>query len=131
MCHRQTMATVAFIVKVLIGVLARGETMTDPKFRSYFWCYVCDYDWAEDLASVRDAECPTCGRHCAPMYSDDLSLGPPTASTEAWFMNYYRCYQCKHEWTDEWSATCDDECPKCGARDCSPYHSDDLAVGFI
>ena len=34
----------------------------------------------------------------------------------AWFRNYYRCERCGHEWTDEWSATCDDDCPECGAR---------------
>jgi predicted nucleic acid-binding Zn-ribbon protein len=41
------------------------------------------------------------------------------------FRNYYRCERCGHEWTDEWSAQCDD-CPKCGARHMSPYKSDDV-----
>jgi DNA-directed RNA polymerase subunit RPC12/RpoP len=45
-----------------------------------------------------------------------------------WFRNYYRCARCKHEWTDEWSATCDDDCPKCGARHMSPHKSDDLTI---
>jgi predicted nucleic acid-binding Zn-ribbon protein len=45
-----------------------------------------------------------------------------------WFRNYYRCERCGHEWTDEWSATCDDDCPKCGARHMSPLDSDDLSV---
>ena len=39
----------------------------------------------------------------------------------AWFLNFYRCARCKRRWTDEWSCTCDDECPHCGARDMSPY----------
>jgi DNA-directed RNA polymerase subunit RPC12/RpoP len=45
-----------------------------------------------------------------------------------WFRNYYRCDRCVHEWADEWSATCDDDCPRCGARHWSPYKSDDLTL---
>lgn len=45
-----------------------------------------------------------------------------------WFRNHYRCSDCRHEWTDEWSATCDDDCPKCGARHMSPHRSDDLTI---
>jgi hypothetical protein len=41
------------------------------------------------------------------------------------FRNFYKCYRCDHEWDDFWSATCDDECPQCGARDCTPYLSED------
>ena len=44
----------------------------------------------------------------------------------AWFCNYYRCARCNREWTDEWSATCDDDCPHCGARHMSPYRSEDI-----
>jgi predicted nucleic acid-binding Zn-ribbon protein len=44
----------------------------------------------------------------------------------AWFRNHYECADCGHEWTDEWSCTCDDDCPDCGARHMSPYDSDDL-----
>jgi len=42
------------------------------------------------------------------------------------FLNYYRCGRCGHEWTDEWSCQCDDDCPACGARHMTPYKSDDL-----
>ena len=42
------------------------------------------------------------------------------------FLNYYRCARCSKEWTDVWSATCDDDCPHCGARHMSPYKSDDF-----
>ena len=104
--------------------------MTEPKFRNYFWCYPCDHDWEIESSAVSDAECPKCGRHCHPMYSDDLNEGPGTSGSKSLFLNYYRCFRCEHEWTDEWSATCDDECPKCGTRDCSPYRSEDLNVGF-
>jgi predicted nucleic acid-binding Zn-ribbon protein len=44
----------------------------------------------------------------------------------AWFRNYYRCASCGHEWTDQWSAMCDGDCPNCGARHMSPYKSDDI-----
>jgi predicted nucleic acid-binding Zn-ribbon protein len=44
----------------------------------------------------------------------------------AWFRNFYRCARCGHEWTDEWSAMCEDDCPRCEARHMSPYKSEDL-----
>jgi len=43
----------------------------------------------------------------------------------SWFRNFYRCARCSRTWTDEWSATCDDDCPHCGARHMSPYKSED------
>jgi DNA-directed RNA polymerase subunit RPC12/RpoP len=42
------------------------------------------------------------------------------------FRNFYRCARCDHTWTDVWSATCDDDCPRCGARHMSPYKSEDV-----
>ena len=48
---------------------------------------------------------------------------------EAQFLNYYHCNECGHEWTDEWSCMCDDDCPACGAQHWSPYKSDDLSGG--
>jgi DNA-directed RNA polymerase subunit RPC12/RpoP len=44
----------------------------------------------------------------------------------AWFRNLYLCSECGGSWQDDWSATCDDDCPHCGARHMSPYDSDDL-----
>ena len=41
------------------------------------------------------------------------------------FLNYYRC-NCSHEWTDAWSATCEDDCPACGSRHYTPYKSEEL-----
>ena len=46
-----------------------------------------------------------------------------------WFRNYYRCAECGCEWTDVWSAQCDDDCPWCGARHMSPYKSEDIEEG--
>ncbi len=42
------------------------------------------------------------------------------------FLNFYRCDRCSGEWVDVWSATCDDDCPQCGARHMSPYKSEDV-----
>ena len=44
------------------------------------------------------------------------------------FQNRYRCSECGREWTDIWSAQCDDDCPHCGARHMSPYESEDVGV---
>jgi Zn-finger nucleic acid-binding protein len=44
----------------------------------------------------------------------------------AWFLNFYRCARCKRIWTDQWSCTCDDDCPHCGARHMSPFDSENL-----
>lgn len=46
----------------------------------------------------------------------------------AWYCNYYRCARCGYEWPDEWSCTCEDDCPSCGARHMTPYESDDLTT---
>ncbi len=44
-----------------------------------------------------------------------------------WFCNFYKCADCGNKWADVWSATCDDDCPHCGARHMSPYKSTDAA----
>jgi hypothetical protein len=44
----------------------------------------------------------------------------------AWFLNLYRCVPCGIDWADEWSAMCDDDCPRCGG-DMSPHRSEDLS----
>lgn len=44
----------------------------------------------------------------------------------AWFLNFYDCDRCQGEWTDEWSCTCEDDCPHCGARHMCPTKSEDL-----
>jgi rubrerythrin len=53
-------------------------------------------------------------------------MASPDGEDERRFLNYYRCEECSHEWTDEWSCQCDDTCPECGARDMSPYKSEDI-----
>lgn len=49
----------------------------------------------------------------------------------AWFLNKYRCGACGRAWADEWSCTCDDDCPHCGDRSWSPYDSDDLSTVVV
>lgn len=46
----------------------------------------------------------------------------------AWYRNHYRCALCDYDWSDEWSCTCEDDCPSCGARHMTPYDSDDLTT---
>lgn len=46
----------------------------------------------------------------------------------AWFRNHYRCARCNRTWTDEWSCTCDDDCPHCGARHMTPFESGELTI---
>lgn len=58
----------------------------------------------------------------------------PDDAVKRWFCNFYRCGDCGHEWEDEWSATCDDDCPECGARHMTPYKSEDIdppRLGFV
>ncbi len=43
------------------------------------------------------------------------------------FLNLYKCDNCGHEWEDEWSCTCEDDCLACGARHMTPYRSEDAA----
>lgn len=40
------------------------------------------------------------------------------------FRNHYVCYQCANRWTNEWPASCDDDCPECGARHITPHLSE-------
>ena len=49
----------------------------------------------------------------------------------AWFLNFYRCDRCERVWTDEWSCTCDDECPRCGRRDLTPFDSENLTEFIV
>lgn len=43
-----------------------------------------------------------------------------------WFRNFYECPDCEYRWTDEWTATCDDDCPACGSRHITPFVSEDI-----
>ena len=49
----------------------------------------------------------------------------------ACFRNFYRCAECNRTWTDEWSATCEDDCPYCGAQHMSPYKSEDVEATMV
>jgi hypothetical protein len=48
----------------------------------------------------------------------------------ALFRNFYVCPRCDATWDDVWDAQCDDECPRCSARDISPDHSEDAGYGY-
>lgn len=46
------------------------------------------------------------------------------------FRNFYRHEECGTQWDNYWTATCDDECPSCGAA-ISPYKSADAETGEV
>lgn len=48
-----------------------------------------------------------------------------------WFCNHYQCPSCSTEWNDEWSATCDDDCPACHTRHIAPTDCDDLTIIIV
>ncbi len=48
------------------------------------------------------------------------------AEEERTFINHYVCPRCGYEWTDSWTAMCDDDCPACGLRHISPHESGDV-----
>jgi hypothetical protein len=51
---------------------------------------------------------------------------PEPEEGETMWLNRYTCPECRHEWTDEWPAQCDDDCPKCGCRHISPTESEEV-----
>ncbi|MBB4315431.1 hypothetical protein [Roseospira marina] len=44
-----------------------------------------------------------------------------------WYVNYYRCPACGHEWDSEWGTMCDEECPECDERAISPCDSEEIS----
>ncbi len=58
--------------------------------------------------------CPECGHQ--------RTETMPTAACQF----FYECAGCGAVWADAWSATCDDECPRCG-HGTSPSHSEEVA----
>ena len=54
-----------------------------------------------------------------------VELDPIEPDEPIKYINYYRCPDCNEEWQDEWSCTCDDECPTCGIP-YTPYKSEDI-----
>jgi DNA-directed RNA polymerase subunit RPC12/RpoP len=42
------------------------------------------------------------------------------------YRNHYRCVTCGGNWSDEWYAMCDDDCPYCGTRHLTPLWSETL-----
>ena len=44
---------------------------------------------------------------------------------EQWWTNHYTCARCGYSWIDEWTATCDDRCPKCH-QSTSPHTSEEI-----
>lgn len=96
-----------------------------------------DYDFVVEL--MRD--CEGCGAGFIPVSDEPLCRdcahelfesrpdeGTSNTGKKTEFINFYRHDDCPVrpgvEWTDKWTATCDDECPTC-SRDISPCRSED------
>ena len=54
------------------------------------------------------------------VFPTSLDLTIELKEEKQMFMNYYRCPICKHEWEDQWDATCNDKCPNCN-KEIEPY----------
>ena len=57
-----------------------------------------------------------------------IELAVEALGLEQWFRNYYECSNpnCEADWSDDWTAMCDDDCPKCGQRAITPYYSEEI-----
>lgn len=66
--------------------------------------------------------CDTCG---AALESGQIGDCDECQEEPQEFINHYKCPECQHEWRDQWTAQCDDDCPECGARHISPFKSED------
>jgi len=49
-----------------------------------------------------------------------------SAGAPCFYVNCYRCVRCEHRWQDQWSGTCDDDCPACGHGAHEPFKSIEL-----
>lgn len=81
------------------GALFRGELLTD-----------CDEDEARNMArqiADRFAELDA---------EDDEAFAAEQLEEERVLDIEYRCPQCGHDWTEQWSCACDSECPSCGLK---------------
>jgi hypothetical protein len=57
--------------------------------------------------------------NCVPGGGDRLDgrlAGSKRGCADVWFRNHYKCEECGHEWTAEWSSWVDGECPTCGDK---------------
>ena len=52
---------------------------------------------------------------------------PRLQAAEKQYLNKYSCYQCGHEWEETYSCGCDSQCGYCGAKNCSPSSSEEIA----
>jgi hypothetical protein len=59
--------------------------------------------------------------------SEDRWNGPVDSDgAPCFYTNFYRCERCGHQWQDQWSGTCDDDCPACGGGAHEPFKSIEL-----
>jgi len=82
-------------------------------------------NWENELADPRIVLIERVGEEIGDrtVVAENLPFDEEPAAEPATFQNQYTCYKCKHEWTDEYDACPDDDCPECGARHVSPHTS--------
>lgn len=77
--------------------------------------YVMAWVWVSDGAALQESASE----------ANDVAPATPATFVTSQFLNHYKCPNCEHEWTDVWTAQCDDDCPSCGTRHVSPHKSED------
>ena len=87
---------------------------------------VVDYDNAEVDEDYKIVLAPRWRSLVAPTDAAAFVEYQESGDEPTKFINYYKCPACGHEWEDQWSATCEDDCPKCGKRHITPYESEDV-----
>jgi DNA-directed RNA polymerase subunit RPC12/RpoP len=104
--------------KILVALTATTVDEDEPQ--------LLDQEIARNSVSTIDDVLALIKAHVRIAEHRHRGLGAPKTR---WYRNHYRCARCNETWTDEWSATCDDDCPHCGARHMSPYKSEDVEDG--
>lgn len=84
------------------------------------------YADGDDVRNVA-LECETCG---AVLLDHDNPQSRVSPDARAGFLNHYACPTCHYEWSDAWSAVCDDKCPNC-RQVVSPHDSEDLCPDVV
>ena len=77
--------------------------------------------WEDVLAQLKSQFAAYVGN------AEDRWNGPVDSDgAPCFYVNFYGCERCGHQWQDQWSGTCDDDCPACGDRAYEPFKSIEL-----
>ncbi len=107
----------------------REEKLIDC-FWKYYWTLgkkdLVEEDTGDVLesANITDQEFETHQKEKEEKRQKELPLEEAKAKEPTqWFRNDYKCPRCSKEWTDEWDAMSDDDCPFCGQENVQPHTS--------